>query len=239
MIEREYEIMSKLGQNTSFPVPRTYFLDTSDEVCGTPYFACEYVDGRFYKDCRMEKAPNADARKASFDSLIRNTAHFHSIDFESIGLGEYGKKGGYLARQTKVWTSQYRAAAEATNSKNEDIEKLISWLPTALPEDDDVSTLVHGDLRVDNCIFDADTNEVKAVLDWELSTIGHPGAPHPLPPPSSTSRLGLSDLHCNLTPFPPLSSNVTTSAWPTHPRQANTSMRKFKSALYKWEEEEE
>jgi len=176
MIEREYEIMSKLGQNTSFPVPRTYFLDTSDEVCGTPYFACEYVDGRFYKDCRMEKAPNADARKASFDSLIRNTAHFHSIDFESIGLGEYGKKGGYLARQTKVWTSQYRAAAEATNSKNEDIEKLISWLPTALPEDDDVSTLVHGDLRVDNCIFDADTNEVKAVLDWELSTIGHPGA---------------------------------------------------------------
>jgi aminoglycoside phosphotransferase (APT) family kinase protein len=174
-VEREYEIMTKLGANTNIPVPRTRLLEEDENVIGTSFMVYDYVPGQFYADCTMKDAPSPETRAALYDSMIQTVADFHNVDYKAAGLEGFGKEGGYLPRQTKVWTAQYRAAEAAAKAPtNVHVEKLIPWLAAALPKDDDITTLVHGDLRVDNMIFDLEQRNVAAVLDWELSTLGHP-----------------------------------------------------------------
>ena len=143
------------------------------EVIGTPFFACEYIEGRFFPEPSVKAASSPRERASLYGAFISTVAAIHSVDYEAAGLGGFGKVGGYTARQTKVWTSQYRAAETETIAP---MEKLIEWLPDALPVDDDLTRLVHGDLRVDNMIFNTKSATVLAVLDWELATLGHPAA---------------------------------------------------------------
>ena len=171
-IDREYRCMTALGASTKVPVPGMRLFVEDAEVLGTPFFVCDYVAGRFFDDPTMKAAASPTDRRAMYDSFLTAIAAIHTADYKGAGLGDFGKEGGYIARQTKVWTSQYRAAETDTLAP---MERLLAWLPEALPADDDVTTLVHGDLRVDNCIFASDGPEVLAVLDWELATLGHPG----------------------------------------------------------------
>ena len=170
-VDREFMAMSAL-KTTAVPVPKTLLFVEDAEVLGTPFFVCEYVDGRFFKDPSMRAAGSPQERAALYGTFMRTVAALHTVDFAACGLKDFGKVGGYTARQTKVWTAQYRAAETEPMAA---MEHLIKWLPEALPANDDVTTLVHGDLRVDNMIFAPHgPPEVLAVLDWELSTLGHP-----------------------------------------------------------------
>ena len=128
----------------------------------------EFLDGNIYWDLLLEDF-NPKIRKAIYDSKNQVISALHQVNFESIGLGDYGKHGNYVARQVSTWTKQYLA------SQTDDIEamnNLIEWLPKNIPDDDETS-IVHGDYRLDNMIFN-DNHEVIGVLDWELSTLGHP-----------------------------------------------------------------
>jgi len=171
-IDREYTVMSALAKHTDVPVPRTHLLVEDAEVIGTPFYVCDFVQGRLFLDAAIKDAPSPQERAALYGAFLRTIAAMHSVDVTAAGLGEYGRFGGYIPRQIKVWTTQYRAAETHPIPS---MEKLIAWLPEALPPDDDLTTLVHGDLRVDNMIFQPDAATVAAVLDWELSTLGHPG----------------------------------------------------------------
>ena len=128
----------------------------------------EFLDGNIYWDLLLEDF-NPKIRRAIYDSKNKVISALHQVNFESIGLGDYGKHGNYVARQVSTWTKQYLA------SQTDDIEamnNLIEWLPKNIPDDDETS-IVHGDYRLDNMIFN-DNHEVIGVLDWELSTLGHP-----------------------------------------------------------------
>ena len=147
------------------------FVDDS-AVLGTPFFVCDYVSGRFFDDPLCSGAGSPQEVGALYGAFVRAIAKLHTVDYHAAGLGSFGKEGGYVARQTKVWTSQYRAAE---TERSPAFERLLAWLPEALPPgDDQLTTLVHGDLRVDNMIFAPDRPEVVAMLDWELATLGHP-----------------------------------------------------------------
>ena len=149
-VDREFKVTSALHAHGAVPVatPRLY-VEGSD-VIGTPFFVCDYVEGRLFLDATMEGATSAAQRASLYRATVDAACQLHRVDFNAAGLGSYGKVGGYLPRQTKVWTSQYRAAE---THAIEPIEYLASWLPDALPKDDDLTCLVHGDLRVDNLIF--------------------------------------------------------------------------------------
>ena len=169
-VDREFTCMSALA-GTDVPVPKMLLFSEDADVVGTPFLVCDYVAGRFFECARMKTATSPQERAALYGAFIKACAAIHTVDYKSAGLGSFGKEGGYVARQTNVWTKQYRAAETHPIPA---MERLIEWLPEALPADDDLTTLVHGDLRVDNMIFAKETPEVIAVLDWELSTLGHP-----------------------------------------------------------------
>ena len=113
------------------------------------------------------------SRQEIYTEMNRVLANLHSVDVDEVGLSDYGKKGGYFERQINTWTKQYRTSE---TSKIDEVDKLIEWLPTNMPEDDGKVSIAHGDFRLDNMMFDQSRNEVIALLDWELSTIGHPYA---------------------------------------------------------------
>jgi aminoglycoside phosphotransferase (APT) family kinase protein len=167
-VDREYRVMTALHAQ-SFPVPRTYALCEDESVVGTAFFVMDYVDGRIFWDASL---PNVAAgeRRALFYALVDTLARLHTVDYARAGLSDYGKAGNYFARQIDRWSKQYKAAE---TSKIEDMDRLIEFLPAAIPEDD-ATSIVHGDFRFDNVIMDAKEPVVRAVLDWELSTLGHP-----------------------------------------------------------------
>ncbi|MDH3339154.1 MAG: phosphotransferase family protein [Gammaproteobacteria bacterium] len=167
-VDREYRIISALYA-ADFPVPRPYVLCDDDEVIGTMFFIMEFVDGRIFWDLDLPNA-NAAGRAALYDNINETIARLHSFDYEALGLGDYGKPGNYFARQISRWTGQYRASETAAVKS---MDALIEWLPANIP-DDDSSAIVHGDFRLDNMIVHPSEPRVIAVLDWELSTIGHP-----------------------------------------------------------------
>lgn len=167
-IDREFRVMDALNK-IGFPAPRQYALCTDEAVIGRAFYIMEFVEGRVLWDQSLPGMSNME-RTAIYDEMNRVIAQLHTIDYAAIGLGDYGKPGNYFARQIDRWTKQYR------NSETETIEamdKLIEWLPQNIPTGDETS-IVHGDYRMDNMIFHPAEPRVLAVLDWELSTLGHP-----------------------------------------------------------------
>ena len=169
-VEREYRVMKAL-QSTDVPVPRTFLLCEDDSVIGSAFYVMEHVQGRILWDPVLPGMSVAE-RAAIFDSMNAAIAALHRVDFAAIGLADYGKPGNYFARQIGRWTTQYRASE---TERIEAMERLIEWLPQHVPASD-AATLVHGDYRLDNLVFHATEPRVIAVLDWELSTLGHPMA---------------------------------------------------------------
>jgi len=167
-VDREFTIISALYA-ADFPVPRPYVLCKDEEIVGTMFFIMEFVEGRIFWELDLPDS-HPQERTAIYDNLGETIAQLHSFDHEKIGLGDYGKPGNYFARQISRWSKQYYASE---TDKIDEMDKLIEWLPENIPDDESVS-VVHGDFRLDNLIIHPSEPRIIAVLDWELSTIGHP-----------------------------------------------------------------
>jgi aminoglycoside phosphotransferase (APT) family kinase protein len=167
-VDREYRVMTALA-GTDVPVPKTYALCADAEVIGTPFFLMDYVEGRVLWDPTLAEIPPAE-RRAYYDELNRVIAALHRVDPAAVGLADYGKPGNYLARQIDRWSRQYRASE---TERIEAMDRLIEWLPGNIPPGEETS-IVHGDYRIDNAVFHPAEPRILAVLDWELSTLGHP-----------------------------------------------------------------
>jgi len=152
-----------------FPVPRTFVLCQDDSVIGTAFYVMDCVHGRIFTDPAIP-AVTPRERRAIYESLIDVLARLHTADWQGLGLADFGRPGNYFARQIHRWTQQYRASE---TEKIESMERLIPWLPEHIPAGDE-TTLVHGDFRLGNTIIHPTEPRVVAVLDWELSTLGHP-----------------------------------------------------------------
>lgn len=172
-IEREYRVMRALHA-TPVPVPETFCLCEDEAVIGTAFYVMRHVQGRILWDPALPGMTPA-ARAAIFDSMNAAIAALHTVDHGAAGLADYGKPGNFFVRQIGRWTAQYRASMSEPGERIESMERLIEWLPAHIPAGDEVA-LVHGDYRLDNLVFHATEPRVIAVLDWELSTLGHPMA---------------------------------------------------------------
>ncbi|MYL99745.1 phosphotransferase [Novosphingobium sp. FGD1] len=170
-IEREARVLQALG-TTGFPVARIHAVCTDDAVIGTWFYVMEMVEGRIFWDATIPEVP-AFERPRYFDAMNSTIARLHSLDPAAIGLSDYGKPGNYFARQIARWSRQYLDDTDAGRDWNMDL--LVEWLPDNIPADEkDEVRIVHGDFRIDNMIFHPTEPRVLAVLDWELSTLGHP-----------------------------------------------------------------
>ena len=169
-VDREYRVITALG-GQGFPVARTYALCLDEAVIGTPFYVMEMVEGRIFWEADFPEVPH-DERPAYFDAMNSTMAQLHSIDPESAGLGDYGKPGNYFERQISRWSKQYLGDVEA--GRVPAMDRLVEWLPLNVPGGDEAARVIHGDFRCDNMIFHPTEPRVLAVLDWELSTLGHP-----------------------------------------------------------------
>jgi len=167
-VDREYRVIRALA-GTDVPVARALALCEDDAVIGTAFYVMEYVAGRVFWDPQLPELARAE-RAAVHDEINRVIAALHSVDVEAVGLADYGRSGEYIARQVARWSKQYQASE---TEKIEAMDRLIAWLPENIPAGDETS-IVHGDYRIDNVIFHPDEPRILAVLDWELSTLGHP-----------------------------------------------------------------
>ena len=167
-VDREYRVMSALARS-EVPVPRMRVLCADESVIGTMFYVMDWVQGRIFFDPRLPGL-GPDERGAVFDAMNRSIAALHRVDPVAAGLGDYGKPGRYVARQIERWSQQYRASQ---TEPLEAMERLMQWLPEHVPAGDELA-VVHGDFRMDNLIFHPSEPRVLAVLDWELSTLGHP-----------------------------------------------------------------
>ncbi|MCB2073524.1 MAG: phosphotransferase [Novosphingobium sp.] len=168
-VDREARVQMALGA-AGFPVAKIHGLCTDDAVIGTWFYVMDNVEGRIFWDATFPGV-SREERHLYFDAMNATIAQLHGFDPEAIGLGDYGKPGNYFARQIGRWTRQYHADELA--GRNADMDALVEWLPDNVPEGDETS-VVHGDYRCDNMIFHPAEPRVIAVLDWELSTLGHP-----------------------------------------------------------------
>ena len=153
-------------------MPPALALCEDESVIGTVFYLMAHVDGRIYWDPALAELSNPE-RAAIYDSMNAGLAALHGVDVAKAGLADYGKPGNYFARQTQRWSEQYRASETATVP---DMDNLMVWLAANMPPDDGRVSLVHGDFRIDNMIFAPGTGQLLALLDWELSTLGHPFA---------------------------------------------------------------
>ena len=168
-VDREFRVISALA-GTDVPVPNALHLCEDESVVGSMFYVMERVPGRVLFDPALPGLDN-DARAKMYDDMNRCLAALHSVDYKAVGLEDFGRPGSYFARQLSRWTKQYRASE---TERIEDMENLIAWLEARVPEDDDRTTIVHGDYRIDNLIYHPTEPRIVAVLDWELSTLGHP-----------------------------------------------------------------
>ncbi len=168
-VDREFRVMRALA-GTDVPVPRMLHLCDDESIIGSMFFVMEFMPGRNWRDQTLPRE-SSEVRTAVFDEMNRVLVALHSIDVDAVGLGDYGPRGGYFARQVKRWTGQYRAAETETITH---IDYLIRWLEENVPAKDETTVLVHGDFRLDNIMFHPESAHVMALLDWELSTLGHP-----------------------------------------------------------------
>lgn len=168
-VDREYRVLKALA-GTDVPVPQVFHLCTDNEVIGSWFYVMEYISGRVLWDPALPNFLPHD-RTSVYEELNRVLAAIHQVDIEAVGLTNFGQPGNYYERQVNRWTKQYRAS-EVRNIR--EMETLIEWLPKNVPPDDGWISLIHGDFRLDNIIFSSNGCRAIAVLDWELSTIGHP-----------------------------------------------------------------
>ncbi len=171
-VEREARVLSALG-GAGFPVAHVHGVCTDDAVIGTWFYVMDMVEGRIFWDAAVPEV-SREVRPAYFDAMNATIAALHKFDPEALGLGDYGRPGNYFARQIKRWSDQYLAYPDAGRDPN--MDRLIEWLPANIPVEEERSAIVHGDFRIDNLIFHPSEPRVLAVLDWELSTLGHPFA---------------------------------------------------------------
>ncbi len=167
-VDREFKVISALG-TTSFPVAKAYALCSDETVIGSMFYVMGMVEGRILWDATLPDSTPTQ-RGEIYRAEIKTLADLHNTDYASIGLAEFGRPGNYFARQIDRWSKQYRASE---TQKIEAIDWLMDFLPTSVPEDDETS-IVHGDYRLDNMILHPTESRVMAVLDWELSTLGNP-----------------------------------------------------------------
>jgi aminoglycoside phosphotransferase (APT) family kinase protein len=171
-IEREAKVLVGLEQ-AGFPVAHVHALCTDEGVIGTWFYVMDMVEGRIFWDATVPGV-STEERAAIFDAMNDTMARLHSVDYAAVGLGGYGRPGNYFARQIGRWSRQYFEDADAGRDPN--MDRLIAWLEANIPAEDDDTSIIHGDFRIDNIIFHPAEPRVLAVLDWELSTLGHPGA---------------------------------------------------------------
>jgi aminoglycoside phosphotransferase (APT) family kinase protein len=167
-VDREFRVMSALGA-TGFPVPAMRVLCEDEAVLGQAFYVMDFLEGRIFRDARMPGLERAQ-RAALYDDLNATLARLHQVDWRAAGLADYGRPGNYFERQVGRWTRQYRGAETEVIA---DMERLVAALPARIPADDTV-TIAHGDYRPENVMFHLTEPRVIAVLDWELSTLGHP-----------------------------------------------------------------
>ena len=171
-IEREYAVMSGLA-GTGVPVPRMFALCEDESVIGRAFYVMEFMQGRVLWDQSLPGLQPAE-RAAIYDEMNRVIAALHTVDFAARGLAGYGKPGNYFERQIGRWSKQYQASVTQPITE---MDRLIDWLPAHIPasaRDEGLTSIVHGDYRLDNVIFHPSEPRILAVLDWELSTLGHP-----------------------------------------------------------------
>lgn len=169
-VDREYRLMKAL-ESHGVPVPHMYLYSEDSAVVGTPFFVMSHVDGRVFRDPLLPEMTPTERTALNLD-MMGALAKLHRVDYAAAGLGDFGKPGNYFSRQIGRWTKQYRASE---THAIEPMNKLIDWLPGHVPEDDR-TTLVHGDYRIENAIIAPNAPKVAALVDWELSTLGHPYA---------------------------------------------------------------
>lgn len=168
-IEREFRILKAL-EGTGVPVPKALLFCEDTHVVGTPFYLMERLEGRVFHDCALaDVAP--EERKSVYFAMAVAMAKLHAVDPDAIGLGDYGKPGNYFARQIARWSRQYE---ESSGDRIPALDRVIEWLRRNQPEDDGRVSIAHGDFRLGNMMFHPTKPEVIAILDWELSTLGHP-----------------------------------------------------------------
>jgi len=168
-VDREAKVLIGLEQ-AGFPVAHVHALCTDEAVIGTWFYVMDMVEGRVFWDAALPEIAR-DQRAAYYDAMNATIAQLHMVDYETVGLGDYGKPGNYFERQIGRWTKQYLGDEAAGRDPN--MDAAIEWLQANIPASDETS-IIHGDFRIDNMIFHPTEPRVLAVLDWELSTLGHP-----------------------------------------------------------------
>ena len=167
-VEREYRILTALA-DTDVPVPRTRLMCNDTSIVGTPFFVMDYVEGRIFIDT-LVPGLSRDERASIYDSMNATMALLHKVDYNAVGLGDYGRPQAYIQRQVARWTKQYEASII---DPIPEMDRLIEWLPKHIPDDDETA-IAHGDFRLGNLIVHPTEPRIVGVLDWELSTLGHP-----------------------------------------------------------------
>ncbi len=167
-VDREYRAIAALNK-IDFPAPQAHLLCEDSDVIGTPFYVMEYVEGRVMWDPLLSEL-DPESRRAIYDSMNEILARLHTADWEALGLADFGRSGNYFARQIRRWSKQYVASETETIAE---MNRLMEWLPENIPSDES-ACLVHGDFKLDNMIVHPTEPRVIAILDWELSTIGHP-----------------------------------------------------------------
>ncbi|TFH71607.1 phosphotransferase family protein [Gammaproteobacteria bacterium LSUCC0112] len=170
-VDREFRLIRAL-QPTAVPVPEAIALCDDNSVIGSMFYLMSYEPGDIFWDPALPEV-TGEHRADYYYSLVGTLAQLHSVDYQALGLSDFGKPGNYYARQLSRWSAQYQASA---TDVIHDMDVLIQWLTANMPEDDGESCIIHGDYRLDNVIFHAGQSRIRAVLDWELATLGHPMA---------------------------------------------------------------
>jgi aminoglycoside phosphotransferase (APT) family kinase protein len=191
-VDREYRVLAALD-GTAVPVPRALLFGEDPTIIGTPFYVMERLRGRIFRSPTLpELAP--EARRPIYRAMADTLAKLHGVDWAAQGLADYGKPGNYFERQIARWTRQWQGSQTRANPS---IDKLAEWLPAHIPAGDQVG-LCHGDFRIDNMVFHPTEPRVIGLLDWELSTLGHPLAdlaynciPYVVEPETNNGLLGL------------------------------------------------
>jgi aminoglycoside phosphotransferase (APT) family kinase protein len=171
-VDREYKVLAAL-KDSAVPVAQVFHLCEDTALIGSMFYVMEYVQGRVFWDSALPEIDSKTMRAAMYQNMVNVLAALHSVDIDAVGLTDYGKPGNYYERQFSRWSKQYQLS-ETQNIP--EMDQLIAWLGQNLPADDGRISLVHGDYRMDNLMFHPSEPSILAVLDWELSTLGHPYA---------------------------------------------------------------